>query len=149
MLGNFPVDGVDWSNQTLTEIEGQDWGEPTYPSYVVTNSHRLRHKPLCEFTAEDLRFMLGQQISLPILMPMALDVLEVDPFAGGETNHGALLCVALKVNPQFWQDYPSLWYRMNVVMVDLHSMRDLMENELLPAAAAFEANCPSDCQQTE
>jgi len=28
--------------------------------------------------------MLGQQISLPVLVPMALDYLElVDPFAGG------------------------------------------------------------------
>src|SRR5262245_24649584 len=75
------VEGVDWPEQTLTQLEGDDWGEPTYPSYVVTNSHRLRHKPLREFTAEDLRFILGQQTGLPVLMPMALDVLEADPFA--------------------------------------------------------------------
>jgi len=30
---------------------------------------------LREFTTDDLRFMLGQQISLPVLMPDALDVL--------------------------------------------------------------------------
>ena len=68
--------GLDWPDQTLDQLEGVDWGEPTYSSYVVTNTHRLRKKPLREFTPEDLRFMLGQQISLPILMPMALDGAE-------------------------------------------------------------------------
>jgi hypothetical protein len=82
------VEGVVWPDQTLTQLEGEDWGEPTYPSYVVTNSHRLRYKPLREFTAEDLRFMLGQQNSLPILMPMALDVLDADPFSGGDMYEG-------------------------------------------------------------
>ena len=78
------MEGIAWPDKTLTQLEGEDWGEPTYPSYVVTNSHRLRYKPLREFTAEDLRFMLTQQNSLPVLMPMALDVLEVDPFVGGD-----------------------------------------------------------------
>jgi len=76
------VEGVVWPEQTLTQLEGNDWGEPNYPSYVVTNSHRLRHKPLREFTAEDLRFMLGQQISLPILMP--------EEAAGAEAKAGEL-----------------------------------------------------------
>jgi hypothetical protein len=136
------VDGVVWPEQTLTQLEGDDWGEPDYPSYVVTNSHRLRHKPLREFTAEDLRFMLGQQISLPTLMPMALDVLEVEPFAGGDMSHGALLGMALQVDPQFWRDHPRLWYRMRVVLVDVHAMRELLDQELLPAAAAFESHRP-------
>jgi CDI immunity proteins len=93
------VEGVVWPEQTLTQLEGHDWGEPNFPSYVVTNGHRLRYKPLREFTAEDLRFMLGQQISLATLMPMALDVLElVDPFTGGDMNHGTLLYNALKVD---------------------------------------------------
>lgn len=102
------MDDIAWPDQTLEQLEGEDWGEPAYPSCVVTNSHRLRKKPLREFTAEDLRFMLGQQISLPISMPMALDVLElVDPFAGGDMNQGTLLLNALKVDKQFWQDIRS------------------------------------------
>jgi hypothetical protein len=136
------AEGVVWPEQTLTQLDGDDWGEPTYPSSVVTNSHRLRNKPLRQFTAEDLRFMLGQQISLSILMPMALDVLEVEPFAAGDMYPGALLNVALTVDPQFWREHPRLWYRMSVVLVDVHAMRTLLEQELLPAAAAFEALRP-------
>jgi CDI immunity proteins len=137
------VDGVVWPEKTLTQLEGEDWGEPNYPSYVVTNCHRLRNKSLREFAPEDLRFMVGQQISLPILMPMALDVLElVVPFVGGDMNHGTLLYNALKVNKKFWQDHPQLWYRMNVVLVDLYSFREFIEQELVPAAEAFKTAGP-------
>jgi hypothetical protein len=135
---------VNWSNQTLDQLEGVDWGEPTYHSYVVTNSHQLRKKPLREFTPGDLRFMIGQQISLPILMPMALDVLETDPFVAADVSHGALLNAALRVDPTFWREYPKLWYRMNVVLVDVYGMRELLEQELLPAARAFEATRPDE-----
>ena len=144
------IEGMDWSEQTLTQLEGKDWGKPNHTSYVVTNAHRLRCKPLCEFTSEDLRFMLGQQMSLPILMPMALDVLEMaNPFAGGESDHGALLYNALKVDKKFWQEYPRYWHRMNVVLADLHTFRKFIEQELLAAARAFEAAGPIGAPDAE
>ena len=136
------LEGVDWPEQTLTQLEDDDWGEPTYPSYVVKNSHQLRHKPLREFTAEDLRFMLGQEISLPILMPVALDVLEQNPFAAGDMYPGALLNMALRVDPKFWREYPRLWSRLNAVAADIDGMVRLLEEELLPAARAFRAAGP-------
>jgi hypothetical protein len=136
------VPNIAWPDQTLTQLESEDWGEPTYPSYVVTNSHRLRHKPLREFTAEDLRFMLGQKISLPILMPMALDVLEADPFASGNICYGALLCNAVRVDSQFWQDHPQLWYRLGMVLRLARQGHEFIEHEVFPAVAAFEAACP-------
>lgn len=136
------VEGVVWPDQTLTQLEGEDWGEPTYPSYVVTNSHRLRHKPLREFTAEDLRFMLGQQNSLPILMPMALDVLEADPFFSGEMYEGDLLNMALRVDAQFWRDHPRLWYRLDAVLLVVRQIYELLEREVFQAATAIAAARP-------
>jgi hypothetical protein len=133
---------VDPLDKTLDELEGVDWGEPTYSSYVVTNSHRLRKKPLREFTPEDLRFMLGQHISLPILMPLALDVLEQNPFTGGDGSYGTLLYNALKVDWRFWQERSELWYRLNTVPTDLYSLREFMEQELFPAAEAFKVAEP-------
>ena len=111
-------DGVAWPDQTLTQQRGTTGAsKSSYPSYVVTNSHRLRYKPLREFSAEDLRFMLTQQNSLPILIPMALDVLEADPFAGGDVYEGALLHMAVRIDPQFWRDHPRLCYRMDRVLL--------------------------------
>jgi contact-dependent growth inhibition (CDI) system CdiI-like immunity protein len=137
------VEGVAWPEQTLTQLEGEDWGEPTFQSYVVTNSHRLRKKPLKDFTVEDLRFMVGQQISLPILMPMALDVLELEsPFAGGDMYPGALLESVLKVDAQFWQRHQRLWYRLDVVLTCMDSFRELMDQALLPAIERFKSAGP-------
>lgn len=136
------MEGVVWPDRTLTQIEGEDWGEPTYASYVVTNSHRLRHKPLREFTAEDLRFMLVQQNSLTILMPMALDVLDADPFAGGDMYEGALLNAAVRVTPQFWRDHPRLWYRLDAVLLVVRQVHETLERDVFPAATAFEAARP-------
>lgn len=132
------VEGVDWPEQTLTQLEGEDWGEPQWQSWVVTNSHHLRHKPLREFTAEDLRFMLGQQISLPVLMPMALDVLEAEPFAGD--NPGSLLHSALSVDTRFWRDHPELWQRLRAVVVELDSFREFIDRALGPATERFKAS---------
>jgi hypothetical protein len=92
------------------------------------------------FTAVDLRFMLGQQISLPILMPMALDVLELD--GGGESTRGTLLYIALKVDNHFWREHPRLWHRMNMVLGELQLFLDFIEQEVLPAAGEFQAARP-------
>ena len=142
--GDLVLTGVNlnWSDQILDQLEGVDWGEPTFSSYVVTNAHRLRKKPLREFTPEDLRFMLGQQISLPILMPMALDVLEIDPFAGGDMSPGILLFHALGVDRPFWQGHPALWYRLDAILVQLHALREFIERELIPASEQFQAARP-------
>lgn len=33
-------------NKTLQELEGEDWGAPTYPSNLVITVHSLREKPI-------------------------------------------------------------------------------------------------------
>jgi hypothetical protein len=46
--------------KTLTELEGQDWGPPTFDSHIVTTIHRLRYVPLEQFAVEDLRICIVQ-----------------------------------------------------------------------------------------
>jgi hypothetical protein len=126
-----------WSKKTLTELEGEDWGKPTYPSFVVTNGHRLRKVPLVDFTPEDLRFMIGQQISLPTLVPMALDVLEIEPLIG-EPSRGSLLMAVLGVDRQFWRDNYELWMRMDMILLEVRMVKELLEGDFVPAAKKFE-----------
>lgn len=61
-----------WRMKTLEQLEGQNWGEPDYDSYLVRNSHRLYRLPLHLFEEEDLRFMIGQRFGLKYLIPLAL-----------------------------------------------------------------------------
>lgn len=87
---------------TLEQLEGTRWGEPTYPSYLVTECHRLRRVPLRELTIENLRILIGQNIGLQFLMPLAVAKLNDDPLAEGMHHPGDLLCAVLRVDPKFW-----------------------------------------------
>ena len=50
-------------DKTLEELDGQDWGEPTFQSGLVINCHRLRQVPLKDWAADDLgRFMLDYDL---------------------------------------------------------------------------------------
>jgi hypothetical protein len=103
----------------------------------------LRNKPLREFSPGDLRFMLAQKISLPILAPMALDVLERDgPLVDGEENHGGLLRVLLRLGGDFWHSSPDLWNRVNSIVEELREVRERIDRELIPAAEAFASKRP-------
>jgi hypothetical protein len=94
--------------QTLQELEGHDWGEPNFPSHLVTTCHALRRKPLRDFTVEDLRIMIGQNFSLTYLIPLAIEQLRRDPLVAGDYYPGDLLAAVLLVEPGFWQGQPQL-----------------------------------------
>jgi len=95
-------------NKSLQQLDGQEWAEPTYDSHLVTECHRLRHVPLRELSAEHLRMMIGQQIGLPYLVPLALEVLRTDPFTAGGCYPGDLLAAMLRAEAALWVEQPEL-----------------------------------------
>src|SRR5262245_62623721 len=110
--------------KTLDELEGVVWGEPTFDSYLVTTCHRLRTKPVDEFSVEDLRIMIGQQIGLPHLMPLAIPVLEREPLAEGDFYPGDLLSNVigavewLRANPEWLARVIRVTERASAELVD-------------------------------
>lgn len=89
-------------SKSLQELEDEDWGAPTYNSHLVTECHRLRRVPLQDFSAGNMRIMIGQQIGLPYLLPLAIECLRDDPLLNADFYCGDLLVSILKVEPQFW-----------------------------------------------
>ncbi len=93
----------DWMSNSLEVLENDSWGEiPENESYLVTSCHRLRKKPLSDFTVEDLRMLVSQNIGLKFLIPIALDILKSDALAEGHLYPGDLLLSVLKSNKDFW-----------------------------------------------
>lgn len=84
---------------SLEQLEKDVWPEPDYTSYLVTTCHKLRKKRLGEFSVEDLRIMLGQSIGAIHLLPRAIEILRVNPFAEGDFFEGDLL-VAIARHPE-------------------------------------------------
>jgi hypothetical protein len=115
-LGDTVVKGGFDRRRSLQELEQDDWGEPTYHSYLVTTVHRLRRKPLAEFTVEDLRIMIGQKISLSFLVPLAVECLEDEPLAAGHYYPGDLLHAVLLAGEGFWASHPDSYQRVRKVI---------------------------------
>lgn len=102
----FPPAPPGTEARTLTDIEKDDWGRPSYGSHLVQTCHALRHKPVGSFSVEDLRIMIGQGISLAVLIPLALERLKLDPLAEGDYFPGDLLKSVLQVDASFWRAHP-------------------------------------------
>lgn len=84
------------ANKTLEEIDGQHWPMPCCASYIEATCAALRKKPLGQFTTEDLRIMIAQDIGAEVLKPFALEVLKQDPLAEGDYYPGDLLEAAAR-----------------------------------------------------
>jgi hypothetical protein len=100
---------------TLEQLEGSDWGGPRFESYLVQTIHALRRKPISEFTVEDLRVMIGQQIGLQHLVPIALDQLQRDPFVSSDFYKGDLLGVVAEIGTAYWLAHPIDARRMETI----------------------------------
>jgi hypothetical protein len=93
----------NWKSKTLECLEGSIWGDPEYESQLVLTCHSLRKKQLKDFDIEDLRIMIGQNIGLRFLMPLAIDRLKENILAEGDYYEGDLLSAVLQSNQSYWK----------------------------------------------
>jgi hypothetical protein len=126
------TDPVDTS-KTLDELDPPAWGKPSYDSALVTTCHRLRKKPIGEFSVEDLRIMIGQGIGLRWLIPVALRLLERDPLSEGDFYPGDLLVSVLRIDREFWAHEPE-WHERVINLLD---RLEEVPKEVNDAAALF------------
>lgn len=108
----------DWRQKTLEELEQDFRSTPEYDSHLVRRCHELRKLRLDNFTTEDLRIMIGQQISLDYLIPLALEVLDNDLFAEGNFYEGDLLANTLAIETSFWDRNKVYWLKLDALIRD-------------------------------
>lgn len=94
--------------ETLNTLEGEDWGEPDYGSYVVRTVHALRKKRLLDLTNEELRLALSQRVGLPYILDLAFSRLRMDPFIGGDFYNGDIIAALVLAEQSIWQDRSDL-----------------------------------------
>lgn len=95
---------VDYS-KSISELEGKNFEQASFGSRLVQKCCELYNKPLCDYTTENLRIMIGQDIGLVYLVPLALEELLRNPLVSGDMYNGDLLDSILKVKPSFWQEH--------------------------------------------
>ena len=85
----------------------------------------MQTKPLKDFTVEDLRIMIGQQIALNRLVPLALDRLQRDPLVEGDYYPGDLLASVLRADAAVWEWSPDLTVEMRKLAESLRERTEL------------------------
>jgi hypothetical protein len=121
----------DQRDKNLSELEGTIWDEPEFDSHLVRESFRLRLVPLRDLTVENLRLLIGQEIGLMYLVPLAIEHLEVNPFVEGDYYPGDLLASVVGTTRRFWISHGDLRLRMRAIVnnaVSLVDSADLPDN---------------------
>lgn len=113
--------------RTINEIEGIN-KDVNYNSKLVTTCQNLRNKKLKEFTVEDLRIMINQNLNLNILIPISLDILIENPLISADYYYGDLLKSLLNVDKNFW--------------IENDSLREILENLLIDIKSSYEIIFP-------
>ncbi len=95
---------------------------------LLANTIRLhRNTPIELLATEALRFLLEENESLPILLRVAIDRLERDPFLQGDYHPGDLLLAVLTRPGPIFQALPEVRARAYLVAKDAEEMLDLLE----------------------
>jgi hypothetical protein len=94
---------MEISNKTLNQLEGSI--SPPIPkdsSSLICTCYNLRKKKIGTFSVEDYRILIGQDIGLNYLIPLALKILEQNILAEGDYYEGDLWKSVLSCSKEFW-----------------------------------------------
>ncbi|RYM32155.1 hypothetical protein ERX46_15855 [Brumimicrobium glaciale] len=105
----------NWMTKSLEALEKDYWGAPDSDSHLVKTCHQLRKKQLKDFETEDLRIMIGQNIGLPYLIPLAIEALQENILIEGDFYEGDLLKSVLTSDVDYWKDHNDKWIQVGVL----------------------------------
>ena len=109
----------DVSEKSLEALEGISLGDGSdAPTDLVRRCIKLNKVPLKTFTVDDLRLMIGQQIGLRYLIPIAIELLKQDLFVEANYFPGDLLKNVLAVNNYFWDNNKDLWKQLDELIIN-------------------------------
>lgn len=117
--------------QCLNELEKKDWGKaPNQSTGLITKIHELRKEPLMNWTNEDYRLMILQQISLEYLVPIVLYRLAKNHFNSGELYIGDLLYAIVRIDEEFWKKHDDLHYELDTIIdslkIDIETFNEII-----------------------
>ena len=115
----------NWRFKSLDALEKVNSRKPEYDSHLVVTCTRLRKIPLNKFGVEDLRIMIGQNISLKYLIPLAIEVLEKDILAEGDLYEGDLLNAVLSSEVAYWKTEKQHW---ETILLLFEKNRELLDS---------------------
>lgn len=108
----------NWRGETIENLEKDKWPDPEFDTFLVRRIHDLRKTPVGSFNTEDLRIMIGQEMGLDYLIPLAIEKLTENLWAEGDFFEGDLLKNVLSVKTEFWKNNMGYWTTIDNLIKD-------------------------------
>ncbi|MFE7166303.1 contact-dependent growth inhibition system immunity protein [Streptomyces sp. NPDC057616] len=127
--------------KSLEQLEGQRWPDPpAETTSLVRTVHEWRRRPVGTLEPHELARMIGQDVGLPWLLPLAVEILrEKAPAqaAGGFYDDDLLYAVVTR-SPGVWAADPELARELKAAV----SMLTNLSRYVRPEVDAFLAALP-------
>ncbi|MET9414673.1 contact-dependent growth inhibition system immunity protein [Streptomyces klenkii] len=118
-------------DRSLEELERDRWAAPSGgETRLMATAHELRRKPIGSLTVEDMRLLINQDVHLAHLLPLAVEVLRVDPLAEGDMYEGDLLAAVLTRGAEVWSEFPDLRREVRVIVSELADVPPAVKREV-------------------
>lgn len=116
---------------SLEQIEDDFWGQPpSEATHLISTIYRLRGKPVGSLEAEDLRIMIGQNVGVDTLVPLALTRLTQEPLLEGDFYPGDVLTAVLQVSRGYWQAHPAHLQTVNEIISSIDDPGPPLDKEV-------------------
>jgi CDI immunity proteins len=104
----------NWRYKSLESLEKQNYGlVPDDESSIISRMRILRKRAINEFSLDDLRFMILQEVGLKYLLTEAISLLEKDLLTEGNYYEGDLLNAVLSIQPENWKMNKENWNKVD------------------------------------
>ncbi|MFF7414208.1 contact-dependent growth inhibition system immunity protein [Streptomyces lydicus] len=126
--------------RSIEELEGSTWPDPPEGSTsLVTSVHALRRRPVGDLTPEELARLIGQNVGLPWLLPLALEFLrDTAPHqAAGGWYDDDLLSAVLTRKADVWSASPELAHQVDGILNVLTDLSPHIQRDIRRFRAAF------------
>ncbi|WP_073814706.1 MULTISPECIES: contact-dependent growth inhibition system immunity protein [Streptomyces] len=118
-------------DRSLQELERDRWSALSGGgTRLMAMVRELRRKPLGGLTVEDVRLLIRQDVGLAYLLPLAVEVLRVDPLAEGDMYEGDLLAAVLTRSAECWSESPELGREVRLIVSELAEVPPVLKREV-------------------
>ncbi|MFD6903978.1 MULTISPECIES: contact-dependent growth inhibition system immunity protein [Streptomyces] len=118
-------------DRSLEELEHDRWSVPSGgETRLMATVRELRGRPIGGLTVEDMRLLIGQNVGLAHLLPLAVEVLRIDPLAEGDMYEGDLLAAVLTSSAEVWSEFPALEQKVRLIVSELADVPPALKGQV-------------------
>ncbi|MEU2901260.1 contact-dependent growth inhibition system immunity protein [Streptomyces sp. NPDC001273] len=118
-------------DRSLEELERDRWSAPSdSETRLMATVRELHRKPVGGLTVEDMRLLIRQDVGLAYLLPLAVEVLRIDPLAEGDMYEGDLLAAVLTRSREVWSKSPELKRDVRLIVAELANVPPALKREV-------------------